>query len=227
MPAESRFDRTAAYPRRSNTWQPSRPIYATPVVASDLDFKLLGTNAVDGDCAMTIAGMSLASHGGASDSAILAGVATSVYGISTAWYAQKQPAIAVKFITDTALTNTTIWSKLGLTNTATVATDDDQFIFKYVNGTDTNWQFTISRAGTDVTVDTGVAVAASTEYKLEVITYPDLTLMAFINDVPIRSTQFAAMTASTALLPFTGVLSATSATAKKIFIQEIVSSVAL
>jgi len=225
--ADARFDKIAAFPRRSNLWQPSRPIYATPVVASDLDFKLLGTNAVDGDCAMVAGGMALATHGGASDSAILAGVATSVYGINTAWYAQKYPNIALKMITDTALTNTTIWFGLKLTNTPTIATDDDQAVFKYVYGTDTNWQFTISRAGVDVTVDTGVAVAASTEYKLEIVTYPDGKVMAFINDKPIAQALYAAMVASTALLPFGGVLSATTATVKKIVVQEITSSVAL
>jgi hypothetical protein len=81
-----------------------------------------------------------------------------------------------------------IYAGLKLTATHVTATDDDQAYFLYDTGNTnsvsaTNWQFCTSRGGTDTFVDTGVAVAASTDYDLLIQVDGNRCPRAYINGV--------------------------------------------
>ena len=218
MPAESAvYDQEFAYNRSNRVWTPNNYILATPTAASDANFKIVGTNAVDGDTAVGAnGGVTVSTHGGASDSTIVAGIATTtVWGVSTCWKPSNYPNLRWTITTPASLTNTTLWGGLKLTNTSVIATDDDQAFFRFGVAASANWQFTVSVAGTDYTTTSSVAVAASTMYTFDIQTSPvDGTVQAFINGKAVQAAPFGAMTAAAALLPFFGVLSATNATAK-------------
>lgn len=185
------------------------------------DFELLGVNEVSASSTLnTGGGFNLATQGGASDSAILLphlDAAQTSWATATPFATAKNCEWGVTIQTDAALTNTTIWAGAKITNTPVVITDDDQVIFRYQNGTDTNWQATYSVAGVDVTVDTGVAVAVSTQYRLWLIVDSGRRCRFFINGNLVATST--ALTSLTTLIPYVGVLSATNATVKKIVVR--------
>lgn len=198
-------------------------------IAYNLDFELLGTSAVSADLAFNAAGgFDLATHGGATDSAILLPHLDSAQsrwsGIT--WLPSRQPNFMLNMKTDSALTNTTIWAGFKLTNTPVSTTDNDIAFFRYQNGTDTNWQcvWDVANAG-PTSSDSGVAVAASTVYRLW-ITINSAGLATFwINGVAVYTTT--ALTSTAAFIPYVGVLSATTATVKKIIVRNLSCSIAV
>jgi hypothetical protein len=190
-------------------------------IAYNLDFEVLGTNAVSADVTLsTRGGIAVASHGAATDSTIILphlDAAQTSWATATPFATAKEPEWGCTIETNSALTNTTIWAGCKLTNTPVVATDNDQVIFRYQNGTDTNWQATYSVGGTDVTVDTGVAVAVSTQYRLWLTVDSGRKCRFWINGKVVATST--ALTSLTTLIPYIGVLSATDATAKTIFVR--------
>jgi hypothetical protein len=198
-------------------------------VAYNPNFETLGTSGVSADHTFNAnGGFNLASHGGATDSAILLphlDAKQTVFATSGLFLPSNTPMFGWKFKTAAALTNTTIWCGLKLTNTPTIATDNDQILIKYINGTDTNWQSTYSIGGTDVTADTGVAVAAATIYNVWVVIGQGGTGIGtiWINGTKVLTTT--ALTSSAALIPYLGVLSAVDATAKSVVVYDVWASI--
>jgi hypothetical protein len=195
---------------------------------ANTDFELLGTGAVSADITFNAAGgFDLATHGGATDSAILLPhldtKQTRWSGIT--WTPGKQPHLLWEFKTDAALTNTTIWCGLKLTNTPVLITDDDQVMFRYQNGTDTTWRLITSVAGADVDMDSGVTVAVDKTYRMWITIDAGLRPTFWINGVPIFTG--AALTTGALLIPYLGVLSATNATVKKVIVRQVEASIAV
>lgn len=191
-------------------------------VIANTNFQLLGTNAVTADPTFNAeGGLNLLTHGAATDSAILVPHLTTNLSpwTSITWGSDQETWWGCEFKTAAALTNTTIWAGLKLTNTPTVATDDDQVIFKYVNGTDTNWQCTYSIGGTDVTTDSGTpgVLAAATVYRLAIKIDASRIARFFVNDTLVVTST--ALTNAKDFIPYIGVLSATDATAKSIVLR--------
>lgn len=189
------------------------------------NFSLLGTNAVTADITFNAeGGINLLTHGGTSDSAIILPSLSTNLSPWTAmtWGTDQETWWGCEFVTNSSLTNTTIWAGLKLTNTPTVATDNDQAFFKYVNGTDTNWQVNYSIGGTDTAVDSGVAVAVSTVYRFAVKLDSSRIARFFINDALVATST--ALTDATDFVPYVGVLSATDATQKKIVLRNVWAS---
>lgn len=189
-------------------------------IAYNLDFELLGTSAVSADLSFYAeGGINLATHGGATDSAIvlphLDAAQSAWTGVT--WGTDQKTWWGCHIRTNTALTNTTIWAGLKLTNTPTAATDNDQIFFRYANGTDTYWQMDSSVGGTDTFTASDVTVAASTEYVLEVRIDSSRVGHFLINGV--EKGQSSALTNTTDLIPYIGVLSATDATAKTVIVR--------
>lgn len=194
-------------------------INADITIAFNQDFELLGTSAVSADLsANTGGGLNLATHGGATDSAILAPHldTNQTSWTTTLWATSKSVEWGCTIQTNSALTNTTLWAGLKLTNTPTQATDNDQVFFKYANGTHTTWQAMSSIAGTDTTTDTGVTLAVSTQYRLWITINSDRKATFWIDGIPYYTT--AALTSAN-LIPYIGVLSATDATAKTLVVR--------
>lgn len=195
-------------------------------VATNLNWEVLGTNAVSADTAFAAGGgITISSHGASTDSTIilphLDTTQTSFAAMSFAPSTQPQFVTTIK--TPASLTNTTFWLGFKLTNTPTVATDDDQVFFKYVNGTDTYWQCISSIAGTDTTTASTSTVAVSTTYLMWITVDANRYATFWIDGVAMYTT--AALTAAAAFKPYIGVLSATDATAKSLTIRNIELSV--
>lgn len=194
---------------------------ATREVANP-DFEVLGTNAVSADVTFYAeGGITVATHGGATDSTIiLPHLDTNQSAWSNVtWGTDQETAWGCHIRTAAALTNTTIWAGLKLTNTPTTATDNDQVFFKYINGTDTNWQCNYSIGGTDTAVDSGTPglLAVATDYRLEIVINSSRVATFLINGVVVATST--ALTDTTDLIPYIGVLSATDATAKTIYVR--------
>jgi hypothetical protein len=201
-------------------------INADIAIAYNLDWEVLGTNAVSADVAFaTGGGITLSTHGAATDSTIilphLDTGQTSLTSISFAPSTKPQFVTTIK--TPSSLTNTTFWLGFKLTNTPTTATDDDQVFFKYVNGTDTYWQCLSSIAGTDTATASTSTVAASTTYTMWITVDANRYATFWIDGVAMYTT--AALTAAAAFIPYIGVLSATNATVKSLTVRNVELSV--
>jgi hypothetical protein len=172
------------------------------------DFEMLGTNAVD-----TVA--AFADGGGATFTTTTADadqiiVLPHLDTKQSAWAAAKwntndEPAFGVRIKTGASIANAIIWTGLKLTNTATTATDANQVFIRYeddVNGG--NWQLVSSNDGTDKATDSGVTVAASTEYLLQFKVDADRIVTFFINGVAV-GTHTTGLKADIDLIPYIGV----------------------
>lgn len=229
----------ANVPRAENLRDPGTRLHLTerftraPGINADIsiafnpDFEVLGTNAVSADVTLNAdGGITLSTHGGATDSTIILphlDTAQTGWATSTPFATAKEPEWGCTIKTPAALTNCTFWAGPKLTNTPVVATDDDQAFFRYQNGTDTNWQIKYSIAGTDYTIDSGVAVAASTQYRLWVLVGSDRKARFFINGDQVGITT-AALTSLTTLIPYVGVLSASTASSKTLVLRNVWAS---
>lgn len=193
-------------------------------IAKNVDFELLGTGAVSADLTFYAeGGVNLATHGGATDSAILLPHLDSLQSIWTGvtWGSDQQTMWGCHVRTPSSLTNITLWAGLKLTNTPVIATDADQAFFRYANGTDTNWQCITSNNNTDTQADSGIALAASTEYRLWVVIDASRVPHYFINGVEVSGTAATALKDTTDYIPYIGILSASSATAKTLVVRNV------
>jgi len=174
--------------------------------AADMFFEVLGTNAVSADTAYYAeGGITLTTHGASADSTILVphlGTNLSPWKQIT-WGTSKQVEWECDISTATQITSTSIWAGLKLTNTPTVATDDDQAYFYYDSATNSGkWEAVSSIAGTDLESDTGLTVAVSTRYHLKITIDSSRVARFYANGVLYKTT--AALT-SVNLIPYIGV----------------------
>lgn len=174
----------------------------------NLNFELLGTNAVDGSAAYstTYAGVQLTTAGADNDQVILLphldAEQTAWAGIR--WGTENQTKWEVSLRTGADVTTVLYWAGLKLTNTPTIATDNDQVFFRFdTDVPDTNWQVISSIGGVDTTTDSAVAVAASTTYALRIEIDSSRIAKCYINDVLVHTT--AALTDDVDLIPYVGV----------------------
>jgi len=216
------FDKPIALKAIKDTFSASVP--AAELVAyhvADKEFDLLGTNAVTANSALAVeGGLDLVTNGGSADSAIiLPSLVTNGSAWSkVTWGSDRETEWGVWMRTAAALTNTTIWAGLKLTNTPVTATDDDQVFFRFTAGTNTTWQCVYSIGGVDTVVDSGVTVAAATEYRLWVLIDANRKARFFINGALVATS--AALTDAKDFIPYVGVLSATDASAKRAYLRE-------
>ncbi len=218
-------------PRSINAFQAGRVGYVesfarVPGINADItiafnpDFEILGTAAVSADVAFNAeGGITLSTHGGATDSTILLphlDTAQSNWK-STTWGTDQQTHWGCTIRTPAALTNTTFWAGLKLTNTPVVATDNDQAFFRYQAGTDTTWVANYSIGNADTSTAVGPTVAVSTEYRLWVTIDSARRAHFFVNGAQLLVST--ALTDATDFIPYIGVLSATSATAKSLVVR--------
>lgn len=187
------------------------------------DFEALGTNATTAlvTFSATRGGILCTTAGADNDQIIIAphlDVTTNQTDAMTAWngiqWGTENQVIWETVITtgDDVATGLLLWAGLKLTNDPTVATDDDQVFFRFsTDDSDTNWEIVSSIGGTDTTTDSGVAVAASTQYKFRIEIDSSRKAHFYINDVEIYITT--ALTNDVDLIPYVGI-QALSATAE-------------
>lgn len=176
------------------------------------DFEVLGTNAVD-SCvtfSTTIAGILLTTTTGSNDQVIILPHLTAGQSTwkSCLWGTENYVIWEALIRTGAAITSQTIWAGLKLTNTSVVATDDDQAFFRY-NSAAANWIAVTSIAGTDTSTDTGLAVAAATNYYLRIEIDADRKAHYYINNVEYYTSS--ALTNDVDLIPYIGIQTTTTA----------------
>ena len=106
------------------------------------------------------------------------------------FYSQHQTELNVAITTHSTITNTAIWAGMKITDVGPYATDADQAYFLYATDDDMgvltnngNWHFVYSVGGVDYITDLGIAVVASTVYRLKLAFDENRQLSVFINSV--------------------------------------------
>ena len=175
----------------------------TPVNRS---FEILGTNHTSAlaTYSSTVAGMTITTAGADQDRMIVAPHLDTKQGAwaNTKWGTENQVHWECGIRTSAAIDNQKIWAGLKLTNDQLPQTDANQAYFYFAtdatNGqalsTYTPLYFIHSVAGTDYLTNTGITVAASTNYHLKIKFDSDRKMEIFVNGVQYGVTQTAATT---------------------------------
>jgi len=177
-------------------------------VTFNLDFEILGTSAAEADVTWgaTVGGIEMKTNGADNDQVI---ILPHLDTLQTAWAnvkwgTENQVIWECVIKTSDISTGVLLWAGLKLTNTPTVATDDDQAYFRFsTDDSDTNWEIVNSIGGTDTTADSGVAVSASTSYYLRIEIDSDRKAHYFINNIEVYAST--AMTNDVDLIPYVGI----------------------
>jgi len=191
-------------------------------VGKNVNFEVLGTNMTTALAtrSATIASINLATAGADQDQAILAphldSGQTAWTGVK--WGTENQVEWEALVRTSSAIDNQKIWAGLKLTNDQLPQTDADQAYFYFAtDGTNgqaisdfTPWYFINTVNGTDYLTNTGVTVAASTNYHFRIAMDSDRKLSIFINGVQY-SVSTTAQTAFDGSTEVTGTTQATIA----------------
>lgn len=197
------------------------------VILEDKDFELTGTSASGDEVAYDAdQGLSLTTAGGATDSeqVIMLPIAAT-HNVSLwreiAWTTDNLPQYEAVVRTDALIALMEIECGLVLTMPSPfdAATDADQVKFTYLQGTDTNWQLSLSVANSDTSQDTGVPVVASTVYHFALHVDRGRVCRAYINGRLVAVT--AALTSGVDLLPTVAVQAGTATAAAKIYVREL------
>ena len=175
----------------------------TPV---NRNFEVLGTNMTSAlaTYSATVAGMTITTAGADADqSIVLPHLDTKQTAwTGTKWGTENQVHWECGIRTSSAIDNQKIWAGLKLTNDQLPQTDANQAYFYFAtdatNGqalsTYTPLYFIYSIAGTDYLTNTGITVAASTNYHLKIKFDSDRKMEIFVNGVQYGVTQTAATT---------------------------------
>lgn len=193
------------------------------------DFEILGTNMTSALVTFTSGGgITLTTAGAATDSAILLPHLDTDLSpwTAAAWNTDRELSFRARIETDALIADETIWAGFKLTNTATTATDNDQVMFRFKDDASSGvWQAISSdddRSGTatddDVTATSG-AVAISTAYDLLIQLDGNRVPRFYINGV-LKATGLA-LNSNITLIPYIGILSDTSATAKVLKVRSL------
>lgn len=176
---------------------------ATRMIANT-DFELVGTNAGSGDATFsaTRAGIVIQTDGTDNDQVI---IAPHLDSSQTAWTGVKfgtenQVEWECAITTHGTITDYSFHAGLKLTNTPVYTTDADQAYFLFCTDddqgaltTNANLHFVYSNDGTDYVTDLGIAVAASTIYRLRIEIDSSRQVSVFVNDI-----QYGLVTSATA-----------------------------
>lgn len=172
------------------------------------NFEILGTNVAEANVTWgsTVGGIEMKTAGADNDQVI---ILPHLDTLQTAWTnvkwgTENQVIWEAVIKTSDVTTGILIWAGLKLTNTPTVATDDDQAFFRFsTDDSDTNWEIVNSIGGTDTTSDSGVAVSAHTIYYLRIEIDSSRQAHYFINNKEVYRSS--AMTNDVDLIPYVGV----------------------
>jgi hypothetical protein len=180
---------------------------------ADPDFEILGSGASSDDVTFhPEGGVKIETDGGGTNAVIVLPHldANQSAWTQVTWGTDQQTAWEGEILTGSAITAQVIHAGLKLTNTPTVATDDNQLFFRYEAGVNGGrWQFIYSIAGVDVTVDTGVTVVLSSRYHLRVAIDASRIARAYINGLLVATST--ALTTAIDLIPYIGILEAAAA----------------
>jgi len=180
---------------------------------ADPDFEILGVNA-DSTCTTYYAegGVTLTTKTTSGDEVILLSHldANQTAWTQVTWGTDKEAAWECAFTTAASIADMVAWAGLKLTNTATIATDDNQVFVRYEAGVNTGkFQVFSSIAGTDTTTDSGITVAVDARYVVRIAIASTRIAKVWINGTLVLTT--AALTDAVDLKPYIGVKTAAAA----------------
>jgi len=192
-------------------------------VGKNTNFEVLGTNMTTALAtrSATVAAVTLTTAGADQDQAIalphLDAGQTAWTGVK--WGTENQVSWEGLVRTSSAIDNQKIWAGLKLTNDQLPETDADQAYFYFAtdatNGQDlsdfTPWYFIHSTNGTDYLTNTGLTVAADTNYHFKISIDSDRKPSIFINGVQYSATTDAQGSALSGSTEATGTTQATIA----------------
>ncbi len=185
---------------------------------ADPDFEVLGTNATSACTSFNAeGGITLTTAGGSGDQVILCPHLDANQSAWTRWTWGTDRALIWEgtIRTGAAITSTKIWAGLKLTNTPTVATDNDQVFLRYEAGVASGvWQVISSIGGTDTTTNSTITVAVSTTYRFAITINAGRAAQVWIgvgDAQPSLIYTTAALTDATDLIPYIGVEAAAAA----------------
>jgi len=161
---------------------------------ANTDFELVGTGGGTGDAAFSAnyAGIRLQSDGTDGDQVIIAPhIDTDQSAWSgIKWGTENQVEWECAITTHSTITDYSFHAGLKLTNTPVYATDADQAYFLFCTDddqgaltTNANLHFVYSKDNVDYITDLGIAVAASTAYRLRIEIDSNRRAAVFVNDV--------------------------------------------
>lgn len=186
---------------------------------ADRHFEILGNNASSDDVTLSAeGGIKFETDGGGTDSVILLPHLNAGQSPWTGftWGTDQETSWECHIKTGSAITAQVLWAGLKLTNTGVTATDAEQAFFRFAPGTNSGkWQAVYSIGGTDVETDTGITVAADTEYHLLVSIDSSRIARFYINGALVETST--ALTTATDLIPYIGILESAAA-AKHMYI---------
>lgn len=192
----------------------------TSLLNADRDFELLGSGASSDD--VTIhpeGGIKIETDGGGTNAVIVLPHlnAGQTPWTTITWGTDQETAWEACITTGSAITAQVIHAGLKLTNTPTVATDNDQAFFRYEAGVNSGkWQAVYSIANSDTSADTGVTVAVDTNYHLRIAIDASRIARFYINGTLVATST--ALTNAVDLIPYIGILEAAAA-AKHMYIR--------
>jgi len=191
----------------SDSTSPTAAAFAAYTIANK-DWEVLGTNAVTTSVTFdtTNAGLLLTSAGADNDQVILTPHLDTNQSAWAAikWGTENQTVFECSFKTGASIATELIWLGLKLTNTSTITTDANQVFFRYsTDDSDTNWMVESSIANSDTATNSGVTVAAATQYNFRIEIDSSRKAHCYINDVLVYTT--AALTNDVDLIPYVGI----------------------
>jgi hypothetical protein len=173
------------------------------------DFEILGQNGIDSNVQFSVDGGLKVITAPASGSQLIVLPHLDVYQTAwtvTSWGTENSCRYETTIKTGASITSATIWAGLKESNVSVVATDNNQIMFRYSDAGSAYWTVVSSRAGTDSVLTTGVAVAASTSYRLAIEVDADRKVHAYINGVQVTNAgPLAALTVDIDLIPYIGI----------------------
>jgi len=198
------------------------------------DFEVLGTNMTTALCTFaTGGGITLTTAGADNDQGILLphlDSTQSAWAVASQWSSEKSPSFETIIQTGSSVANYLAWAGFKLTNTPTVATDDDQVFVRVDSGHSTlpsKFVIVHSRDGADVETDTGITVAASTAYRICIDVDSERRFTVSINGkniAPSGNSLFPALVSGEDFKPYIGVAATGAAAAKAVTVRYLACS---
>lgn len=192
---------------------------ATRMIA-DPDFEVLGTNASSDDVTFYAeGGIKLETDGADGDEVIVLPHldANQSAWAQVTWGTDKQVEWECHIKSGSSIANAIVWAGLKLTNTEVLATDNDQAFFRYEDDVSSGALIAVySIGGTDTSVNTGITVAADTEYRLRIWIDSARKARFYVNGELVATST--ALTNATDLIPYIGVAADGAGAAKHLYV---------
>lgn len=184
-----------------------------------------GTNATSALCTAAVGGgIKLTTAGADNDQAyILPQTNGALNGLEAVKFKPSaKPFFGAAITTGASVALTAIWAGLLLTVPGPLdyTTDADKIYVGLDTDTSANWYVRYSIGGTDYAIDTGITVAAATNYAITISVDAAYKATVLIDDAAVHTTP--ALTSTAALIPSVGIQDTGAGSAKHMFCRKVI-----